>query len=95
MSTKTDDYNARRDAGTGLISAHVQKALDRSCSQQATVSRSFGQDPMFRWYGAASYSHEQESVKIPTPVLAQPSQRLTDFAILACKLYTGPEAATA
>ncbi len=71
MPTKTGNCTARRDAGTELISAHVQKALDRSCGQQATVSQSSGQDPLFWLHGAASYSREQESVKIPTPILAQ------------------------
>ncbi len=61
MPTKTGNCTARRDAGTQLISAHIQKAWDRSCGQQATAIQSFGQDPLFWWYGIASYSREQES----------------------------------
>ncbi len=90
MPAETGDCDARRDTGTELISAHIQKALDRSCGQQATVSRSFGPDPSVWLYGVAMCSREQESVKTPIPVLAQLSQRLTNFANVACKLYICP-----
>ena len=82
------------EMGTELISAHVQKALDSSCGQQAPVSQSFGQDASFWLYGLVSNSCEQESVKRPTPILAQLPQRLTNFAYVACKLYFD-QAATA
>ncbi len=93
MPAKTGNCNARRDAGTELISAHLQETLGRSCNQHTTVIQSFGQDPSFWLYGVASYSCEQESVT-PIPVLAQLSQKLTDLQTWHAS-YTLAQAATA